>query len=55
MKGRKPHTCPECKGKLKAKQNCEVCEGTGVVWEPEVVEAVATQPVGDLDLTYRRG
>jgi hypothetical protein len=52
---RKPHKCPECKAKSPAKASCEVCNGEGVVWEPEVTEAVSSQAVngGPLDLTHR--
>lgn len=51
----KPHECPVCKAKEPAKSACEACDGKGIVWEPEVVEAVSKTPVpvngGSLDLT----
>lgn len=50
----KPHTCPSCKGKSPAKDECEVCERTGVVWEPEGAQEGNAAANGSLDLTYRR-
>jgi hypothetical protein len=54
MSSRKPHKCPVCKAKQPAVRDCDACEN-GVVWEPEVVEAVSSATVnGDaLDLTHR--
>lgn len=30
-----PHICPQCKGLKKVNDKpCEICAGTGLVWEP---------------------
>lgn len=54
--GTKPHRCPVCEGKRPAMDNCDACEGKGVVWEPEAAhEAGVSAKNGDeLDLTFRR-
>lgn len=39
---RTPHKCPVCEGKKPAVDTCQACE-KGVVWEPEITEAVSTQ------------
>jgi DnaJ-class molecular chaperone len=52
-----PHTCPKCEGRKVlgiAGDDCPTCEGTGVVWEPEIAaEATDSERDEALDLTYR--
>jgi hypothetical protein len=56
MAERKPHTCPTCGGRKPAKERCDTCERTGVVWSPEAdpTEGNIVERDEALDLTYRR-